>query len=674
VTLNHPARVDLDVAYETVDGSALAGTDYESTSGRLVIPAGQTSAIIEVPTIDNPTTQTGVDRAFDVRLSAPPAWAGLADDVAVVAIGDDDPEPMVSVAGPGEVAETHAGSHDVTFEVSLDRPSHTTTSVAWRTVDGSAHSTGDYLGAAGVLTFEPGRTSVTIPLGVNGDAELEADETFSVELFDPQELTISDTASAAELTIMDDEPALVEVADQQIPAPSTATTMPFTISAPRLLAGESVTVPWSVSAPWQGSDPQPEAVSGSGQVELTAEHPSAIVEVTVEPAMRDAPQRFLVDLAGASSPSGREVMTIRGTGTVGATAAPDPVADLAGPGEVDEGTTATYRATASTGSGELTHDWDLDADGEYDDARAAEVPVAFEAFGARTIGLRVTDERGAVGTASRTVTVRNVSPAVAPLEDVEVEVGGTIRVEGHFVDPGANVWTASVDYGDGEQPVELDGAGFLLERTFDAAGVYGATVRVCDDGPACGEQRFTVTVVAPTPGNEPTIMGIEPDRGPASGGTRVRITGSDLFAPASPGDRAAALPEIRFGDLPGTEIVCERVGTADECSVDTPAHEPGAVAVTLVAPGGASATVEAGYRYEPLAEPGPGDPGPGDPGPGDPDPQPGAEPRESAGDEARDGEIAATGWPLPVWAIAFAVLALLLGAILTGQRRRPNRP
>ena len=44
---------DFTVQYETVDGTALAGADYEPVAGTATIPAGETSAFVLVPVIDD---------------------------------------------------------------------------------------------------------------------------------------------------------------------------------------------------------------------------------------------------------------------------------------------------------------------------------------------------------------------------------------------------------------------------------------------------------------------------------------------------------------------------------------------------------------------------------------------------------------------------------------------
>jgi hypothetical protein len=51
-------------------------------------------------------------------------------------------------------------------------------------VDGTATTSDhDYVAQAGTLTFNPGETTKTITIVVNGDSKREADETFFVDLF-----------------------------------------------------------------------------------------------------------------------------------------------------------------------------------------------------------------------------------------------------------------------------------------------------------------------------------------------------------------------------------------------------------------------------------------------------------------------------------------------------------
>lgn len=70
VTLSEPAAVDISVSFATQDGNAKAANgDYVPSAGRLTIPAGQTSATIDVSI--NGDTIGEADEYFSVILSAP---------------------------------------------------------------------------------------------------------------------------------------------------------------------------------------------------------------------------------------------------------------------------------------------------------------------------------------------------------------------------------------------------------------------------------------------------------------------------------------------------------------------------------------------------------------------------------------------------------------------------
>ncbi len=79
--------------------------------------------------------------------------------------------------------EGNAGKTSFDFLVMLDPPASSTVTVDFATADGSATvANDDYQPTSGTLTFEPGVTSQTVSVSVNGDTKLEDDETFFVNL------------------------------------------------------------------------------------------------------------------------------------------------------------------------------------------------------------------------------------------------------------------------------------------------------------------------------------------------------------------------------------------------------------------------------------------------------------------------------------------------------------
>ncbi|MDT0203839.1 PKD domain-containing protein [Nocardioides sp. AE5] len=524
VSLNYPAGVDAEVSFATVDDTAVAGTDYVATTGTVTIPAGETSAVIEVPTIDDEVAQPGLVRDFSVEITEVSAWMMPGDHAAVVSITDDDPAPVVSVTGPGApVVEGDVGSTEIEFVLSLDRPTTAETSVLWQTVDMSAQAPGDYVGGTGVVTFEPGQREAVVKLQVHGDTVLEPDEEFRFELLDPEGITL-DAEGAVTVTIADDEPVLVEVSDQVLAVPVGETVaVPFTVSTPQLVAGESVVVPWSVSAPWQDGDPSPVGVTGSGSVTLTADEPSATVQVTV--TGQATPQHFRVAAANLSVSGQRPVIADPGIGMVNPMVVqdPDPVAVVDGPATIDEGGTVTLSASGATGVAPLSFAWDIDGDGAYYDASGVSVDVVALAHGSLSVGLRVTDGNDRTATTNHTVTVANVAPVVAPIADQVIPTGSSagLSVAGSFTDPGVNTWSATVDLGDGPEPLALDGKTFTVADPDPRAGPV--TVRVCDDAGACDAVTFHVSIeLAPDP---PTAVITGPSE--VEEGTAVTLSASE---------------------------------------------------------------------------------------------------------------------------------------------------
>jgi uncharacterized repeat protein (TIGR01451 family) len=97
----------------------------------------------------------------------------------------------------------------------------------------------------------------------------------------------------------------------------------------------------------------------------------------------------------------------------------------------------------------------------------------------------------------------NVAPSVDAGPDETIDEGETFNGSGSFSDPGADTWTATVDYGDGSGVQAL---GLSPDKTFNLSnvyaddGVYVVTVTVSDDDGGVGSDTLTVTVnnVAPT--------------------------------------------------------------------------------------------------------------------------------------------------------------------------------
>ena len=69
------------------------------------------------------------------------------------------------------------------------------------------------------------------------------------------------------------------------------------------------------------------------------------------------------------------------------------------------------------------------------------------------------------------------------MPNATLNVGATYTATGSFSDPGADAWTATVNWGDGSAPevVPLSGRSFSLTHIYTAGGTYTVTIDIADD-------------------------------------------------------------------------------------------------------------------------------------------------------------------------------------------------
>ncbi|ORB29191.1 chitinase [Mycolicibacterium parafortuitum] len=110
--------------------------------------------------------------------------------------------PKVSVAD-ASVTESNSGSKNLVFVVTLDKPASSAVSVAYTTSNGTATAGSDFTASSGVLTFAAGATTAHIAVPILGDTAVEADETFTLTLSNPNGVTIADGSAVG--TILNDD-------------------------------------------------------------------------------------------------------------------------------------------------------------------------------------------------------------------------------------------------------------------------------------------------------------------------------------------------------------------------------------------------------------------------------------------------------------------------------------
>ena len=113
------------------------------------------------------------------------------------------------------------------------------------------------------------------------------------------------------------------------------------------------------------------------------------------------------------------------------------------------------------------------------------------------VTVTVSDDDGGVGSDTAVVTVSNIAPTVDAGADASIDEGGIFAGPGSFTDPGADTWTATVDYGDGTgvQNLAITGKNFNLSHVYADDGLYTVTVTVSDDDGGVGSDTANTNML-----------------------------------------------------------------------------------------------------------------------------------------------------------------------------------
>jgi len=204
VSLSSASLETVTVDFATTDDSAIAGQDYEPTSGTVTFTPGSTMETIQVAvlgdTLDEP------DEAFALSLTNA-SHASIAVGQATGTVQDNDPEPSITIS---DVTVTEGDTAQVlaTFDVTLSAASDRSITVDFATCDGTTTSGLDDQSTTGTLTFETGSTQRTIQVTVLDDTLDEADDIFVATLTNAFHASIADSQGTGAIEDNDPEPSI----------------------------------------------------------------------------------------------------------------------------------------------------------------------------------------------------------------------------------------------------------------------------------------------------------------------------------------------------------------------------------------------------------------------------------------------------------------------------------
>lgn len=179
----------VSINYSTLDGSAVAGLDYQPRAGAISFGPGGGTTDITVPILADRLNES--TESFRLVLLNP-VNAQIGDGEGVATILDDDPTPSLYI-NDVNVTTTEAGTLAAVFTVALDAPSGQNVSVNVATSDNTAFSSVDYQGLNSVLQFAPGVTTQTVTVPVLTSDLYSPNKTFLVNLFGAWNARLADS-------------------------------------------------------------------------------------------------------------------------------------------------------------------------------------------------------------------------------------------------------------------------------------------------------------------------------------------------------------------------------------------------------------------------------------------------------------------------------------------------
>ena len=254
VRLSEPQDGSVTFDYQTRDGSAEAGTDYQAQQGSLTFAAGEIQKTVSVPITGDTTVEPS--ESFSLVLGQSNAVSNNAAGLgAVMTILDDDAgggsQPTISVGDIERVENAESFGTDFAFPVTLSEPASQDATVSYRAVSGTGARGNDFGARSGTLTIPANATSGTIPVTAVNDDVAEPDESFGLRLFNPSNATFANDALVQTATGVienddggDTRPSLLVGNPELLEGSDDTTTAVFDVRLTRPLA-ESLTLSYT---------------------------------------------------------------------------------------------------------------------------------------------------------------------------------------------------------------------------------------------------------------------------------------------------------------------------------------------------------------------------------------------------------------------------------------------
>src|SRR6185295_10955702 len=217
VTLSVALDIPVSFDYVTRDLTAIAGaagsadTDYVAAKGSVTFAPGETSKTITVEVIGDNFNEPRETFAVDLLNVVNAKVLGGRGTGGIL---NDDPLPTLT-APDVSVVEGNAGTSIANVTVTVAGEFRDPIAVDYATADVSAIAGSDYAAVSGTLKFAPGGPlTQTVPITIIGDTVREGNEAFAFRFANP--INVNVVAGQAKVTIVEDDPLTISIADQSI--------------------------------------------------------------------------------------------------------------------------------------------------------------------------------------------------------------------------------------------------------------------------------------------------------------------------------------------------------------------------------------------------------------------------------------------------------------------------
>ncbi|QDT27727.1 Calx-beta domain protein [Gimesia panareensis] len=286
----------ITIDYTTLDGTATAASgDYQSQTGTLSfnLTAGTETQTrtISIPINGDETIET--DEFFKVLLRNPSIKALVPREIATATIRDND-AALLNISD----TTVNEGEGTATLTLTLDREIAYPFTVNYYFQSGTAGSVSDFQLVNGSVTFDEGDLSKTFTVPIVDNAEVEFDETFSVNIVaDASPFDVQYSNSTATITIVDDDQAQVSIDDISVDEETGFATVTVSLDQP---VDGTVTLDYATADQTALADADYQATSGT--LTFTADEQSKTITINlVNSDLIEVDKTFLVNLTNLQS-------------------------------------------------------------------------------------------------------------------------------------------------------------------------------------------------------------------------------------------------------------------------------------------------------------------------------------------------------------------------------------